>query len=261
MTEIVHLLDSSFSGWRGTQDCDGLNLRETNQPCAPSSFFTMYKKQGFSKKTKSLAAATLAQKIGYLKTDDFPPSVFDNIPTQIFNAHKIIRPKDEMFSVEQGIVEIWHTNHDMLVTKLEVGTLFGDMLLLGQSMYGCQAIAGSGGVTLGVVSLERVDEWVKENPRRILEEIGPRLIRIETEHYRVGFQTTDARLAALLLELTGESSMIAGYGHEELSQRLGVYRETVTMTMRAMKESRLIEIGRKRITILDKRALQELSEL
>jgi hypothetical protein len=180
----------------------------------------MYKRQGFSNKTKALAAATLAQKIGYLKTECLPPTFFDDIPTQTFNAHKIIRPKDELFTVEQGIVEIWHSRHDMLVTKLEAETLFGDMPLLGQSMYGCQAIAGSGGVTLGLVSPNRVYGWLKEEPRKILEEIGPRLIRIETEHYRVGFQTTDARLAALLLELTGESSMVAGYGHEELSQRL-----------------------------------------
>jgi CRP/FNR family transcriptional regulator, cyclic AMP receptor protein len=218
-------------------------------------------KKGFSKKTKALAAATLAQKIGYLKTEALPPTFFDNIPTQSFNAHKIIRPKNEMFVVEQGIVEIWHSRHDMLVSKLNVGALFGDLPLLGQSMYGCQAIAGSGGVTLGVMNLERITKRVKENPIEVLEKIGPRLVCIETEHYRVGFQTTDARLAALLLELMGESSIVAGYGHEELSQRLGVYRETITMTMRAMKESRLIEIGRKRITILDKRALQELSKL
>jgi CRP/FNR family transcriptional regulator, cyclic AMP receptor protein len=223
--------------------------------------FSMYKKQGFSKKTKALAAATLAQKIGYLKTEIFPQDFFENLSAQTINAHKVIRPKDELFVVQTGIVEIWHSHHDMLVTKLGAGTLFGEMPLLGQSMYGCQAIAGSGGVTLGLIDLERVDEWIKEAPSRILQKIGPRLIRIETEHYRTAFQTTDARLAALLLELIGESSMVAGYEHEELSQRLGVYRETVTMTMRAMKESRLIEIGRKRITILDKRALQELSEL
>jgi CRP-like cAMP-binding protein len=221
----------------------------------------MYKKQGFSKKTRALAAATLAQKIGYLKAEDFPPAFFDNIPTQTFNAHKIIRPREEIFIIKQGMVEIWHSHHDMLVTKLEAGILFGDMPLLGQSIYGCQAIAGPSGVTLGLVSLERVDEWLKDDSRRILEWIGPRLVSIETEHYRVGFQATDERLAALLLELTGESSIVAGYGHEELSQRLGVYRETVTMTMRAMKESKLIKVGRKRITLLDKKALKELSEL
>jgi CRP-like cAMP-binding protein len=216
-------------------------------------------KQGFSKKTKALAAATLAQKIGYLKTEDFPTNFFENIPTQTFNAHKIIRPKDELFLVQSGIVEIWHTHHDTLVAKLGANSVFGDLPLLGQAMYGTQAI--SNGVTLGVMNLELITERIRENPIKVLEEIGPRLIRVETEHYRVGFQTTDARLAALLLELTGESSIVAGYGHEELSQRLGVYRETVTMTMRAMKESRVIEVGRKRITILDKKALEEISEL
>jgi CRP-like cAMP-binding protein len=128
-------------------------------------------------------------------------------------------------------------------------------------MYGCQAIASSNGITLGLMNLELITERAKENPIEILEKIGPRLVSIETEHYRVGFQTTDVRLAALLLELTGENSIVGGYGHEELSQRLGVYRETVTMTMREMKESKLIEVGRKRITILNKKALQELSEL
>jgi CRP-like cAMP-binding protein len=239
---------------------DGLHLREPVNLCS-LFLFTMSKKHGFSRKTKLLAAATLAQKIGYLKTKDFPPSFFDNISTETFNAHKIIRPKDEMFIIEQGEVEIWQTRHDMRVSELQIGTLFGEMPLLGQSMYGCQAIAGSGGVALGLVRLERIDQWVKEDPRRILEEIGPRLIRIETEHYRTAFQAVGSRVAALLLELAGDSSAVQYLTQEEIGNVLGVYRETVTTSMRAMKESRLIEIGRKRITILNKKALKELSEL
>jgi CRP-like cAMP-binding protein len=225
--------------------------------CAPSSFFSMNKK-GFSKKTKSLVAATLAQKIGYLKTEHFPESFFENIPTQTFSAHKIIRPKDELFVVQEGIVEIWHSHHDMLVTKLQAGTLFGDLPLLGQAMYGTQAI--SGGVTLGVMNLELITERIRENPIKVLEEIGPRLIRVEIEHYRNAFQSVISRIAALLLELAGASSTIQST-QEEIGNTLGVYRETITMSMGSMKEDKLIEIGRKRITILDKRALQELSEL
>ena len=221
----------------------------------------MNKKHGFSKKTKTLAAANLAQKIGYLKTEHLPPNFFENIPSQTFNSHKIIRPKDELFIVQSGIVEIWHTHHDMLVSKLEVGTVFGDLPLLGQSMYGCQAIAGSSGVTLGLMDLELITERVKETPIEIMEKIGPRLIHIETEHYRIGFQSTGARLAALLLELAGEYSVIEGYGHEQLSQRLGIYRETVTMTIQGMKANGLIKVGRKQITIRDWKALKELSEL
>jgi CRP-like cAMP-binding protein len=219
----------------------------------------MKKRKGLSRKLKLLAASTLAQKIGYLKTQDFPPNFFDDIPTQSFNAHKIIRPRNELLIVQQGIVEIWHTRHDMLVTKLQAGTLFGDLPLLGQAMYGTQAI--SGGTTLGVMNLELLTERVKESPIEILEKIGPQLIRAETDHYRTAFQTTDIRLAALLLGLAGETSVIEGYGHEELSQRLGVYRETVTTTMQGMKANGLIRVGRKQITIRDWKALRELSEL
>jgi hypothetical protein len=40
-----------------------------------------------------------------------------------------------------------------------------------------------------------------------------------------------------------------------------VYRETVTNVLDALKSERIIEVGRKRLTILNKRALVELSEL
>jgi CRP/FNR family transcriptional regulator, cyclic AMP receptor protein len=216
-------------------------------------------KQGFSKKTKVLAAATLAQKIGHLKTEHFPENFFDNIPTQTFNAHKVVRPKEELFIVQQGIVEIWHTREDMLVTKLQAGTLFGDLPLLGQTMYGTQAM--SGGVTLGVMNFELVTNRITESPIKVLEVIGPRLIRVEIEHYRVAFQSVTSRIAALLLDLAGATSTVQYLTQEEIGNVLGVYRETITMSMRSMKENKLIEIGRKRITLLDKKALRELSEL
>jgi CRP/FNR family transcriptional regulator, cyclic AMP receptor protein len=214
-----------------------------------------------SRKRKLLAAAALAQKIGYLNTQDFTPSFFDDLPKQVVNAHRILRPKDELFVVEKGVVEIWHARHDMLVTELGARALFGDMSLLGQSMFGCQAIAGSGGARLGVLNLELITEWVSTSPLKILEEIGPRLVLIETEHYRTAFQAIPSRVAALLLELAGTTSTVEGYIQEELAERLGAYRETIANSVKAMKERGLIEVGRKKITILNKEALRELSEL
>jgi CRP-like cAMP-binding protein len=255
MTKKLESVDSSFRLERGATIVwgnDGLPLRFL-------FFFLMNKKKGFSNKTKSLAAATLAQKIGYLKTGNFPPNFFENLPTQTFNAHKVIRPQDELFVIKEGVVEVWHSHHDILVTKLGVDSVFGDLSLLGQSMFGTQAI--SGGTKLGVMNLELLTERIRGNPITVLEEIGPRLIRAETEHYRTAFQTTDARLAAVLLELAGEASEVKGLGHEQLSQCLGVYRETVTTTVRSMKDKKLIRVGRKKIMILNKRALRELSEL
>jgi CRP-like cAMP-binding protein len=219
------------------------------------------RKHVLSDKIKALASSALAQKVGYLKAQDFPTSFFGNLSTQVFNAHRILRPKNELFAVQQGVVEIWHRHNDMLVTELDQGALFGDMPLLGQTMLGCQAIAGSEGVSVGVMDVELIREWIKTNPLEIFQELGPRFARVQGEHYKAEFQISDSRLAGLLLELAGDELRVEGFTHEELGEMIGVYRETVTTVLNTMKLGRLIEIGRKSIRILDRRALQELSEI
>lgn len=221
----------------------------------------MNKRHTLSDKRKALAARTLARKIGYLKTQDFPPNSFESLLSRVFNAHKIIRAKDELFVIKQGVVEVWNAHQDMLVIELEAGTIFGDMSLLGQSMFECQAIAGSGGATLGVINPELITEWVNGDPLRILGEIGPRLVLVEAEHYRTLFQTVEHRLAAFLLELAGETSVIEGYTQDDFGEILGAYRETITNTLRSMKSKGLIQTSRKRITLVNKSGLQELSRL
>jgi CRP/FNR family transcriptional regulator len=108
---------------------------------------------------------------------------------------------------------------------------------------------------------EDVGRWIAASPRRILEHLGPRLYFVEAEHYRTMFQDVESRLAALLLELAGEGSDVEGFAHEDLGAQLGTYRETVTNALRSLKDGKIIEIGRLKITLLNKRALKELSEL
>jgi CRP-like cAMP-binding protein len=212
------------------------------------------KKQIFSEKTKTLAAASLAQRIGYLRLQ------LPDLSIETFNAHKIIRPQDQLFIIKKGTVEIWQTRHDMLVTELGQDSIFGDIPLLGQTMLGTQAIAGSGGVDLSVMDSDQIAEWVNSNPISILQEIGPRFAHLQSDSYRAQFYTVESRLAALLLDLA-EDSVITGLTHTELGDQLGVYRETVTMSLRDLKKAKLINIGRKKITILNKKGLRELSEL
>jgi CRP-like cAMP-binding protein len=220
------------------------------------------RKHTLTERTKSLAAFALAQKIGYLRLEDFPDThIFETLPTQSFNPNRILRFKNELLLVKHGLVEIWHTHHDYMVKKLEAGALFGDMPLLGQAILGTKAISGTVGATVAVMNVEAAMEWIKSDPVSIFERLGYRLAEVETEHYRSRFQLADSRIAALLLGIAGEGSTVLGLTHEEIGERIGLYRETVTITLDAMKMDRLIEIGRKRITILDKRALRELSEL
>jgi CRP/FNR family transcriptional regulator, cyclic AMP receptor protein len=224
-------------------------------------FMTGKQKHIFTAKRRILAAKVLSRKVGYLRTQVFPPDYFESLPTQSFNAHKVIRPDNELFVVQKGVVEIWQRHHDILVAQLGPESIFGDMSLLGQTMLGCKAIAGPGGVTLEVVDIEQANRWIDSNPRTIIGLLGPRLAHVEAEHYRVAFQTVDLRLARLLLELAGAEPTITGLTQDEIAIQIGTYRETVTNALHDMKEDRIIEIGRKRITILDKKALKELSEL
>jgi CRP-like cAMP-binding protein len=231
--------------------------------CVPS-FFTMRagrRKHLLTDKMRTLAAAALAQKIGYLRIDDFPDKSFDNLPSQSYSPNRIIRCKEEIFIVKEGLVEIWHTRYDKLVKELTAGVIFGDMPLLGQTLLGTKAITGKSGATVSVMNIQSAKRWIETNPALVVSELGNRLSDIETEHYRSQFQLADSRVAALLLELVGHDSTIEGVSHEQLGEKLGLYRETVTVLLDAMKIDKLIEVGRMRITILDKRAIREMSEL
>jgi CRP-like cAMP-binding protein len=221
----------------------------------------LHRKHLQSEKKKSLVAASLAKKIGYLKITDIVPSgIVEHLETQSFNPHRIISPKNKFFLIKEGSVEIWHTHYDKLVKTLGSGMLFGNMPLLGQVMIGTKSISGTEGTIIAEVTIDIAKEWLKANPLGILEWIGTRLSQIEVEHYRAAFQLADSRVSALLLELANDDLVVEGLSHEDLALRIGLYRETVTHVLSVMKQDRLVKVGRERITILDKRALQELSE-
>jgi CRP-like cAMP-binding protein len=133
--------------------------------------------------------------------------------------------------------------------------------LLGQTMLGTKAVAGAQGARVSIISAATAREWIKADPVAIFKRLGARLAFIEDEHYRAGFQLADSRIAALLLELSRGRSVIKGWSHEKIGERLGLYRETVTVILDTMKLDKLIAISRMEITILDKKGMRELSEL
>lgn len=210
-------------------------------------------------RTKALAASVLAENIGYLRID-FSDAILETLPAQSYNPHRMIRCKEELFIVKEGMVEIWHTRYDKLVKELKPGAMFGDMPPLGQTILGTRVITGETGATVLVMNTETAKRWVENNPS-ICSELGKRLYEIETEHYRSRFQLADSRIAAFLLDVAGQGITIDGLTHEKIGERIGLNRETVTLILNAMKSDRLIDVQKKRITILDKRAMQEMSEL
>jgi CRP-like cAMP-binding protein len=213
-------------------------------------------------KMKALSAKALAQKVGYLRVEDFPgSSLFATLPRQHYSPRRTIRPKNALCLVSGGVVQIRHSHHDYLVKELAPGSLFGDVPLLGQTMLVTEAVAGAEGALISFMSAETARGWIRSSPVAILEKVGSKLALVEDEHYRSIFQLADSRIAAFFIEYAGEGSTVEGLTHQEIGERLGMYRETVTHTLGTMKVDKLIEVDRMKITLLDKRALRELSEL
>jgi CRP-like cAMP-binding protein len=69
-------------------------------------------------------------------------------------------------------------------------------------------------------------------------------------------------LASLLLHLADvqDGTTITGQTHQDLGEQIGTYRETTTQTLNIFKAEGLIDIGRKRITILDREGLQRIAD-
>lgn len=213
-------------------------------------------------KTKNLAAKFLAQKIGYLRSDDLPGADrFESLPRLSFKPNRQIKSKDSLFYVRSGSVIISHAHHEYFIKDISPGIVFGNLPILGQTMLCAQAVAGSNGAMLSVMNSEAAKQWISEYPVELFEKIVPRFSEIEFEHYRSRFQLIDSKLAALILKLSAEGSMITGHTHAELGEFLGTYRETITNTLSLMELDGIIQVNRMKITILDKRALRELSEL
>ena len=176
-------------------------------------------------------------------------------------------PGEVLFILKEGRVQLYRISREgkkLVITTLGPHTLFGEMALLGTRMHNTFAEAVDD-CLICVMSRTDLERMILGKPRvalRILEITGKRLREAEERLENMAFKGIPARLASLLLRLSEEqeSDTITGLTHQDLAESVGTYRETATQVLNDMKSQGLIEIGRKRITILDKDALWEVAE-
>ena len=113
-------------------------------------------------------------------------------------------------------------------------------------------------VTMNCAVLNRLLITRPQIARRILEAFGRRVLEAERQLEDTVFKGIRGRVAALLLrEANGEE--VRGLTHQDIAERLGVYRETATNALNELKAASLISIGRKRIAILDRERLRRIA--
>ncbi|MGQ9665743.1 MAG: Crp/Fnr family transcriptional regulator [Anaerolineae bacterium] len=184
-------------------------------------------------------------------------------------AGKIFYRPDEMgevlFLLKKGRVQLYRISPDgkkLVIDILGPGTIFGEMSLVGQRMYNTFAEALDD-CLICVMSRADVERLIMEKPRvalRLLEITGRRLQEVEARLEDMAFKSVPARLASLLVRLAQEQGkVIMGYTHQDLAETVGTYRETTTQVLNSFKEKGLIDLARKRITILDLEGLQAIA--
>ncbi len=217
-------------------------------------------------------------KIGYLSELEIfqglsPREIqeIDRITTisQVQKGKVFFRPEETgevLFILKTGKVQLYRISAEgkkLVITTLGPGTLFGEMALLGQQMHNTFAEA-SEDCQICVMSRTDLERLFLGKPHvalRVLEITGRRLREAEKRLEDMAFKGIPARLASLLLQVRSEqaSDDITGLTHQDLAETVGTYRETATQVLNDLKMQGLIEIGRKRILILDAPGLQAVA--
>jgi CRP-like cAMP-binding protein len=172
-----------------------------------------------------------------------------------------------LFIVKEGRVQLYRISPEgkkLVIATLGAGTLFGEMPLLGQQLHNTFAEAAEESV-ICVMSRKDLERLFLSKPMvalRVLDITGRRLRDAEERLKTMAFKGIPARLASLLLMLAeGDDTLeVVGLTHQDLAETVGTYRETATQVLNDLKMQGLIDIGRKRIQILDPEGLLAVAE-
>ena len=173
------------------------------------------------------------------------------------------QPMETLFILKQGRVRIFRVSRDgraLTTAIITPGTIFGEMLLLGQQMHDNFAEALDK-VTVCVMSRSDVQRFLLSDSRiaaRISEILGNRVSQLERRLSDTVFKSVPQRIATTLCLLAGqEPRRLLGRGiqiqltHEQVAALAGTPRETTTKILNEYADQGLVHLGRGRITIAD----------
>ncbi len=173
---------------------------------------------------------------------------------------------ETLFLLKTGHVQIYRISPDgkrFVISNIEPGMFFGEMALLGEAFHDsfAETLKES---TLCVISRRDLEYLIGRFPTvgvRIMQALADRLSEAETQLEDLALKSLTARLATLILRLSSEAnSRVTGLTHNDLAERVGTSRETATQALNELKNAGLIAIGRKRIDVLNRQALEDMAE-
>ncbi|HEY7347134.1 MAG TPA: Crp/Fnr family transcriptional regulator [Ktedonobacterales bacterium] len=173
---------------------------------------------------------------------------------------------DTMFLLRQGRIELHHLTRHGKRLKLGVmrpGMFFGEVCVLGESIrYATAEVVETSQVA--IIERAEVVRLIREEPDfalYLVKALSRRLQLSEMRMVTLAYYDVSTRLAAELLQVSQEEqATLLPITHQELADRSGLLRETVTKTLDAFQEEGLVELHRGQVRLRDVRGLRTLLE-
>jgi CRP-like cAMP-binding protein len=186
----------------------------------------------------------------------------------VYTPHQ---PLENLFILKKGRIRIFRVSMDgraLTTAIIQPGTIFGEMVIVGQRMHDSFAEALDE-VVVCVMTKPDVQRLLLGDARiaaRISETLGRRLGVLEQRLSDAIFKSAPERVAGTLTTLsdTGSSRPLSRgvqvkLTHEQLAALAGTSRETTTKVLNEFAEQGMLSLGRGRITILDLDRMRQVS--
>lgn len=174
--------------------------------------------------------------------------------------------RQHVYILISGMVQLVVTSNEgrsLVTARLTPGAVFGEdaLLELGPSADVCvQAIEPC---TVWRLNRDQASFFVDRHPvigLGLLRTFGRRLAQVENRLEDVAYKRLPERLAGeILRQRRLANSEQIRISHQALADILGTYRETISAILRDFKRENWVELGYRRITILNPAALGEMA--
>ncbi len=201
---------------------------------------------------------------------------WEHLNTSVERGQTFFTPMDlceTLFILQKGRVRIYRATpegREFTLAVLQSGTVFGEMVLTGQSLRNCyaQALEESEVSAMCRADVERLILDKPEVGLQLVHLLSDRLSTYETRLQDLGLKEVPARLASLILMLLeGEGIRTAEgyrlptrYTHQQLGSFIGANREAVTRAFARLREAGAVELRRRYIHVEDIEALRKAAD-
>jgi CRP-like cAMP-binding protein len=177
-------------------------------------------------------------------------------------------PGDALYLVADGqvkVVLIGEDGREVILSVLGEGSFFGEMALLDDQPRSAHVIAMEDS-TLLLLRRDDFQARLRQSPAvaiSLLAELSGRLRLADEKIGALVLLDVNGRVAALLLRLAedeGSDRITKKLTHNTIAQMIGSSRETVSRTMRNLVEGDIIQVSRKEIVLLNRRALLDAAQ-